>query len=324
MNRYCLGIDTSNYKTSVAVTDLDGSILFSRSEFLEVEQGSRGLRQSTAFFKHVNALPSFIEEAIKFAGRENIGSVAVSNAPRRVEGSYMPVFRAGCSAAEILSAALGVPLYRFSHQEGHIEAIIHPFASEIKEDRVLFYHLSGGTTECLLCTRNGVHIDAEIVGGTKDISIGQLLDRSGVALGYPFPAGGFLDMLAKSREIDGMPGRIKCDDGYFNLSGIETQMMRSIETDGDRLVPGLFRRITELLYDVSSQLTKKYGLKEVYMAGGVSASDTLRKDLSAMCEEDGSFSVRFGDKMFSGDNAVGISLLGGMAYNEACNSNSDK
>ena len=90
-NRYCLGIDTSNYKTSVAITDQDNNIIFEKSDFLEVEHGALGLRQSIAFFKHVNVLPSFIDEALSVVDRSKICCISVSDAYILSSPNYIKV-----------------------------------------------------------------------------------------------------------------------------------------------------------------------------------------------------------------------------------------
>ena len=113
MAKVVLGIDTSNYKTSVALTDENGNIRYQRSEFLKVEQGKRGLRQSVAFFHHCQVLPSFIEEAFQTVDPKEIISVAVSSRPRNVEGSYMPVFLSGVQTGTVISSALQVPMNCF-------------------------------------------------------------------------------------------------------------------------------------------------------------------------------------------------------------------
>ena len=196
MAKVVLGIDTSNYKTSVALTDENGNIRYQRSEFLKVEQGKRGLRQSVAFFHHCQVLPSFIEEAFQTVDPKEIISVAVSSRPRNVEGSYMPVFLSGVQTGTVISSALQVPMNCFSHQEGHIEAILSTLPP-MPQKPFLLFHLSGGTTECLLCERTGEGYAVEIVGGTKDISVGQLLDRAGVQLG---PGNLLPDSAAASRH----------------------------------------------------------------------------------------------------------------------------
>lgn len=309
MNDLTLGIDTSNYKTSVAVTDPEGGTVFQRSEFLKVEQGERGLRQSVAFFRHSQVLPLFIEDVFQHVDAENIRTVAVSDRPRNVEGSYMPVFLAGTNAGRILAAALGAEYQTFSHQEGHIAAALSTIPKI--ESPFLFFHLSGGTTECLLCRRKERGYQVEIVGGTKDISIGQLLDRAGVKLGYSFPAGKYLDQIAGSEPVSVRPGKIKIKDGYFNLSGTETQVLRSIDENGDAVIPGLFERIGALLRDSASDLASRYIIRDVILAGGVAASNTIRLQAESWTEETTGCRIHFGSRELSGDNAVGISLLGG-------------
>ena len=120
MSELYLGIDTSNYKTSIAVTDGNNDVVYQRSEYLEVPEGNRGLRQSECFFRHSNILPQYFEELAKTVDVHRIVSVGVSSRPRRVEGSYMPCFLAGVNAAKQTAAILGIPLHEFSHQDSLI------------------------------------------------------------------------------------------------------------------------------------------------------------------------------------------------------------
>lgn len=321
MKNLSLGIDTSNYKTSVAVTNDEGRILFQKSEYLDVEKGERGLRQSVAFFKQSNALPAMLTEAFGVVDSRDIRVIAVSDKPRRVEGSYMPVFLAGINAAETLAGALDVPVYRFSHQEGHIEAVLS--TSNISEpSKWIMYHLSGGTTEILLCERSMLGFQVQKIGGTYDISFGQLLDRVGVKMGYKFPSGGFLDELAYDSELPVIPSRIKNVDGGFNLSGLETEILRHVGPgkEGSDIIPGLFYRISQLLFETAIDLSRMYDVRNIYLAGGVASSKTVRWNISKMydaymgkCGKDDykNFEIIWGDRRLSGDNAVGISLLGG-------------
>ena len=304
-----LGIDTSNYKTSVALVDTEGNIICNYQEFLEVKKGERGLRQSNALFQHVMKLPDLIEAAITQIEPAHIAGIAVSDKPRPVEGSYMPVFNAGVTTARTLGAALQIPITTFSHQEGHIAAALSTIPKI--ESPFLFFHLSGGTTECLLCRRKKRGYQVEIVGGTKDISIGQLLVRGGVKLGYSFPAGKYLDQIAGSEPVSVRPGKIKIKDGYFNLSGTETQVLRSIDENGDAVIPGLFERIGALLRDSASDLASRYIIRDVILAGGVAASNTIRLQAESWTEAPTGCRIHFGSRELSGDNAVGISLLGG-------------
>ncbi len=309
-NECVLGIDTSNYTTSVAAADKNGSIISDRRKLLEVKQGERGLRQSDALFQHIANLPELIEKLKSDTAGYSIGAVAVSSRPRAVAGSYMPVFNAGISAGSVAASVLEVPLYRFSHQEGHIAAVRAGSGFKPESD-ILCCHLSGGTCEILSCTGSGT----DIVGGSLDISFGQLIDRTGVALGLDFPCGKSLDetALSTSGEADILtPIRVK--DGRFNLSGTETQILRII-ADKDRmpdyglLIKNLFDRITVCLAEAVNQSAAACGTDNVLFAGGVSASAYIRREIGRYISS--GISYEFGAAELSSDNAVGTALLGG-------------
>ncbi len=310
---FSLGIDTSNYKTSVAVTDREGNILYNHQEFLVVKRGERGLRQSEALFQHVQRLPHILSEALANDEiRQNIGAVAVSSRPRPVEGSYMPVFTVGTGYGKTVASALNVPLYEFSHQEGHIEAVKH--YSHMKDvDKLICFHFSGGTTEALLVDEKDHGF--LVAGGSKDLAYGQVLDRVGVSMGLDFPCGEALDNIAVENENKGkmdksMLSKIKVNDCYVNLSGIETQCQRSIgKCSGDELINLLFYRLAQSITEMTRQLAEKYKINNFIYAGGVSGSKFIRKFLA--CNLGSGINTEFGDPKLSSDNAVGTALLGG-------------
>lgn len=114
-NISALGLDTSNYTTSAAFFG-DGE-MDSRGMILPVKEGEIGLRQSDAVFHHTRQLPEVLSMlGDKIGGAKVIG---VSERPRDAKDSYMPCFLVGIGAAQMLAQALGVPLRRFSHQQGH-------------------------------------------------------------------------------------------------------------------------------------------------------------------------------------------------------------
>lgn len=321
MTKHFLGIDTSNYRTSVAAVDERGNVTASKAVLLDVARGERGLRQSDAFFRHSNRLPEYLRELLSLTDPSSVAAVGVSERPRRVEGSYMPCFMAGVNSAQIIGASIGVPVYAFSHQEGHAAAVLESEGRTAPEES-LFFHLSGGTTEALLCRPDRYGYSMEIVGGTLDISIGQLLDRYGVAMGMPFPSGQYLDDIAyralesagfdkKAIACTGVIPKLKIRDGYFNLSGAETRLMKyagaySDDAKGsDPVTAELFASIAGLLADEAAYLSDKYGITNIWMAGGVASSRTVRKLLSSVEDID----IHFGDTALSGDNAVGTALL---------------
>ena len=302
-----LGIDTSNYKTSAAVVNETGEILFNHQQLLKVKQGERGLRQSEALFQHVQNLPAVMEAVFAQEGiRERIGCISVSTRPRPLEGSYMPVFTAGQGYARSLAAALGVPLYELSHQEGHIEAIRH--YSELKDANPLIcFHFSGGTTEAILVDGS----KSEIVGGSRDLAYGQVLDRIGVAMGMAFPAGEAMDRIAENgRKHPSIFTKIKVQDGYVNLSGIETQGQRMFaDYPQEEVLDDLFEKLSASVLEMTLQLSEKYNIKNFIYAGGVSCSQYMRQYL--MNRLTGKLNIAFGRSELSSDNAVGVALIGG-------------
>lgn len=307
MNSASLGIDTSNYKTSVAIVDMAGEVICDFQQYLEVKKGERGLRQSVALFQHVNNLPALFERAFSVLPQDTkIDCISVSSKPRPVEGSYMPVFNAGVSAARTLAAALSVPCFTFSHQEGHIEAVRH-HSTLAQSERFLSFHFSGGTTE-------GLFVDGETirtVGGSKDLSIGQVLDRVGVAMGMVFPCGQEMDelVLQNPPPSENILPKIKCQDGYINLSGIETRCQRTISAvKNTDLIAMLFQRLKESIVQMSLQLSEKYSVSDILFAGGVSASQYIRNHLA---DELDHLNICFGSPRLSTDNAVGTAFLGG-------------
>ena len=309
MRKAFLGIDTSNYRTSCAVVDEDGKILYNHRELLKVPEGKRGLRQSEAFFQHVQRLPEVIEEAMEF--RDSIVSVGVSTRPRPREGSYMPCFTAGTACAREIASALNVPLVEVSHQEGHVAAV--KFFSEMRDDEdVIFYHFSGGTTEAIL--------KDEIIGGTGDISFGQVLDRIGVRLGMQFPSGEEMDKIAlKGGEYKPSLTPIKVRDGHLNLSGIETQAMRVLDhyeeegkTEADGLIREVMDKITDSIILMSRLLAEANNINKFIFAGGVSSSGYIRQRIAE--EFRGKYSYVFGSPVLSGDNACGVAILAGKGY----------
>lgn len=294
-----LGIDTSNYTTSVALTDRNGQILADVRRLLPVKEGARGIRQSEAHFLHIKALPELIKEAFS-QGAFLLRGTAVSSRPRPVEGSYMPVFTAGTAIGASIALAMDIPYREFSHQEGHLEAV-QRYSDFRDEKELIALHLSGGTCE-ILQVRSG---EISIIGGSRDISFGQLVDRFGVAMGLPFPAGPALEAVAEKETSSSRLTTIKTQGLWFNLSGQETQLMNNLGEEG--LARELFEKISNLLIRVLKDARKETGINSILSSGGVSENRIIRQNLKSEFGD----RIAFGKPGLSSDNAVGISLLGG-------------
>lgn len=293
-----LGIDTSNYTTSVGAV---GDVFINERKIIDIKEGMRGIRQSDGVFVHLKELPELFQRLN--IDMKNVSGIGVSTKPRNVEGSYMPVFLAGESFAKVIAKSLDVPLFSYSHQDGHIMAgILSQNATELLEEPFLAVHLSGGTTEILECEYNENHFTAKIVGGTKDISAGQLIDRLGVALGMKFPCGKEIDRLSLSCEREAIKLKTSVKDGYINFSGTETKLLSLVGTEEAELLAK-----TALLV-IGKSLTDAINFckpKNVLFVGGVASNTILRQYF----EKEIKANTYFASRELSCDNAVGIAEL---------------
>lgn len=302
MGKVCLGFDTSNYTTSAAV--FDGQSGVNRGKLLTVAEGSLGLRQSEALFQHVKRLHLMVEQLREEGVIGEIRAVGASTQPREVEGSYMPCFLVGEGQGRSLAAALGVPFYACSHQQGHIAAAAWSAGREdLMDVPHLAWHMSGGTTELLYVEPMGHTVKAKVIGGTSDISAGQLVDRIGVALGLDFPAGKAVDALSKD-SVKGNSFAVKTKDGVFSLSGMENKIRGMIEAGEN---PADVCRFTlETLASVLKRTTlwarETYGDLQVLCSGGVASNSLIRSCLEPL-------GAVFAPAQYSTDNALGVAIL---------------
>ncbi len=309
-----LGIDTSNYTTSLALVCEAGFVQTRR--ILEVKKGECGLRQSDALFLHTVNLPElfpvlFAEYREKFGVDAKVDAVAYSAYPRDAAGSYMPCFLAGKSAAASAASALGVPLMQFSHQAGHIMAALKTCGAQSEVGEEFFaMHLSGGTTELVYAKRDdGIGFSAEIVGDTADISAGQLVDRAGVMLGLKFPCGGELEKLAvEAGNAKGIkPLKVVLRDGRVNMSGAQNRIEALVKAgeDAGRVAYFTLDFVAKNVIALAEYAREQRGDLPIIFAGGVMRNKIIREKILAKLE-----GVYFSDVELSSDNAVGTAYLG--------------
>lgn len=335
--RIFLGIDTSCYTTSAACVCVNGNsaeIVCDERTLLKVAAGERGLRQSDAVFQHVRNLTEILPKIFKQIDRKDVAGVGVSVCPSGREGSYMPVFLAGKSHALSVSAALGVPVYEFTHQQGHIRAAAFDNESLLGKDFFAF-HLSGGTSELL-------HIDSSLsdikkIGGTTDINAGQLVDRLGVAMGLRFPAGKELEKIA----AEALKNKSYADSGFVlpssvknlscSFSGVETKAANALKNGEEhgtvaaavydciartlaKLVKNAIEFETENAARDACSVSKcsigdeTASTKSFLFAGGVASSTILREMLADRLQKV-PVKLHFSRSVLSSDNAVGIAAL---------------
>lgn len=307
MRKPCfLGIDTSNYTTSLAIADEAGHVLANLKIPLFVKNGERGLRQSDAVFQHTKNLPEIFSEAEEFFGEYKPVAVGVSASPRSQTGSYMPCFLAGKSAAYAVSKTMGIPLFELSHQNGHVMAAAYSggMPCDMLDRPFLAFHVSGGTTEALLVTPQKQDYCCEIIGGTKDINAGQAIDRVGVAMGLGFPCGVALEKLALEFSGEKVKPRICVDGGYCNLSGLENKALELYEATNDKNAVAAFVLdfVGATLEMISKNITENFPGYPIVYSGGVMSCSILQKRL----KKENTF---FAEPAFSADNAAGVALL---------------
>ena len=298
-----LGLDTSNYTTSAAV--FDGTAGEHASRLLDVRPGELGLRQSDALFQHVKRMPELLERFAEEGRLAEIEAVGASTRPRAVEGSYMPCFLAGESQGRGIAAALKVPFYPHSHQQGHLAAAAWSAGRlELLDAPFLAWHLSGGTTELLLVKPERFTVTAEIIGGTSDLSAGQLIDRTGVLLGLQFPAGKALDGLYAQADACYEP-RVKRKDLTFSLSGMENQVKKLAEQGEKKANIARFAidAVSNVVWRTTEEAQRRYPGLPVLCSGGVASNSQLREGLCSLC------GAVFAQPQFSTDNAMGTAVL---------------
>lgn len=315
MSKVCfLGVDTSNYTTSLALA-CEGKILANVKKLLPVKEGECGLRQSDALFAHVKNLPEVSAVLAEQMEGLTVGGVGVSYRPRNQEGSYMPCFLAGVASAELVAATSSAPLYRFSHQCGHLRAALYSAGQDALAQRAFgAFHISGGTTEMLLVRPSENGFSAEIVGGTRDLNAGQLVDRIGVMLGLAFPCGAALEALALTNTKKIPCRKVRSENGYVHLSGVENIVRKLYDETGDAALCAAFLLdyLAKAVIEMSRDLRLMAGEDvPIVYAGGVMSNTVIRAAVERTLAN-----VFFAEPAFSTDNAAGIALLAEEAFHK--------
>ena len=309
---YFLGLDTSNYTTSVALYNNETNRLVHYRKLLPVKDGTIGLRQSDAVFFHTRQMAPLMEELFLACPEAKIDAIGVSVSPRDAEDSYMPCFLVGENMAKSIGAVLNVPVYSFSHQAGHVMAALASVNRlDLAEQEFLAFHVSGGTTDLLYVRPHSEKvITITQIASSLDLKAGQAVDRVGVMLGLSFPAGKALDALSLQAEPCRFTHKPVLKDGSCCLSGIENickKMMENGEAPSKVALCCLdyIGKTLDAMVDYS--LEQHPGLP-VLFCGGVMSNTLLRERLSKRDN------VLFGQAEFSSDNACGAAVLGAISH----------
>lgn len=314
----CLGLDTSCYTTSIALCCLGDSaadgLFFQARKLLDVELGARGLMQSEAVFQHINAAPALMERLLSEHPGAKVAAVCASVRPRPAEDSYMPVFRVGESLGRSVAASLRVPFFQATHQQGHLRAARVDTGLDADKP-YLALHLSGGTTELLYVERDTV----KRLGGSCDLHAGQLIDRTGVAMGMPFPSGPALEALALTGTASSrLPATVRGLDCHF--SGAESCALRWLEAgtlSHADIAAEVFSCVARTVAKLVLAGCRETGVWDVLLGGGVISSAFIRKELSARAAaRSRAAALHYSRPDLAGDNAVGVAMLGAGYYSK--------
>ena len=299
-----LGIDTSNYASSIAVIDYEkNKILLNEKQFLPVKQGECGLRQQDAVFGHIKNLIDMLELVHNKFDLSCVQAVGVSVKPTNEDGSYMPCFLVGKLLSQMVKAVKDVPVIQTTHQDGHLNSALFSLNDEnLYNQKIIVFHVSGGTTDMILVENGQI---TQTVGSSNDLFAGQAVDRLGVKLGFAFPAGVYVSQLAKECDEIIKP-KVSVKGLNCNLSGLQNQCEKLIEEGRDNayVCKYCLSFISRTLIKMAENAREVYGKLPIVFVGGVMSSDTIQKIVQDNLDD-----VRFVQPVFSSDNAIGTAAV---------------
>jgi N6-L-threonylcarbamoyladenine synthase len=290
----------------MALVDGRQGLIWEKRFSLPVQKGGLGLRQSEAVFAHLKSLPGIWAEGAFFLKEASLAGVSASTRPRPQAGSYMPVFKVGEAFGKIIARTLDLAFLPSTHQEGHVMGGL--WSAGLPEGRYLVWHLSGGTTELLEVLEGPPGtLSLKLIGGTEDLNAGQFIDRLGVKMGLPFPAGRELEKIARG----GAPGAVKLPVAVkgtqISFSGPASAAQRLLEKGcpPEDLARAVETCIADSLFSAVNSLPSPERYDALLLVGGVAANSFIRERLAARLE---GWTVKGADPRFAGDNAVGLAV----------------
>ena len=307
-----LGIETSCDETAAAIV-MNGSTMLSSevSSQITVHHPYGGVVPELASRKHIEAIVPIVSKAIQSSGVnfKQIDGIAVTQGPGLI-GSLL----VGFSFAKAYAFALDIPWVGVNHLEGHLNSVFlepdpppFPFVSLL---------VSGGHTNLYYVTS---HLDAELMGQTRDDAAGEAFDKVAKMLGLGYPGGSIIDRLATEGNSNKIvfPRTYLNKDGFdFSFSGIKTAVHRYIHLHKDNfrnqvpdIAAGFQASVIEVLtYKViNAALTK--GCSHITLVGGVAANKGLREKIIPAAEKKG-LKVHIPSIHLCGDNAAMIATAG--------------
>lgn len=316
-----LGIESSCDDTSAAVLK-NGYLLSNVIASQKVHEAYGGVVPELASRAHQQNIVPVVDQAIKQAGidRKEISAVAFTRGPGLL-GSLL----VGTSFAKGYALAAGIPMIEINHLQGHVLA--HFLKEEGAENRSPeFPHLcllvSGGNSQIILVKD---HLEMEVIGQTIDDAAGEAFDKCAKVMGMPYPGGPLIDKLAKEGNPDAFQfAKPQIKDLDYSFSGLKTSFLyflrdqlkeneNFIEENKADLCASLQRTIIDILMKKLIKACKETGIREVTVAGGVSANSGLQNALRLEAKKRhwNLFIPKFA---FTMDNAAMIAMTGHYKY----------
>ena len=281
-----LAIESSCDETAVAVIK-DGELLSNIvSTQIEVHQKYGGVMPEIASRLHAENISVVLKEAVEKANikLEDVDAFAVTRGPGLIGALHV-----GLQAAKTLAMLYHKPLIPVHHLAGHIYA--NEFIAPL-EFPLLAVVVSGGNSELVIMED---HLNFKIIGETRDDAIGECYDKVARVLGLPYPGGVPIDRLAKEGEHTyNLPIPLKGEHTYdLSYSGLKTNvinLVHNLEQKGEKVnVANMCRSFQDvavgLVVDRACRAVEEYKVKEVILAGGVSANSYLRLEMKKNMDE---------------------------------------
>ena len=283
-----LAIESSCDETSVAIIDHGNLLSNIVSSQIDVHAKYGGVMPEIASRLHCENIGYVIKEALEKANvtLEDIDAFAITRGPGLIGALHV-----GMQAAKTLAMVYDKPLIPVHHLAGHIYA--NEFVDEFTFP-MLAVVVSGGNTELVLMKD---HLEFEIISSTRDDAVGESFDKVARCMGLPYPGGVVIDKLAKEGEHTyDLPVPLRGEHTYdLSYSGLKTNiinMVHNLEQKGEKVnVPNMCRSFQDvavgLVVNRAIKAVEEYKVKQVILAGGVSANSYLRSEMKREMEERG-------------------------------------
>ena len=323
MSTIILGIESSCDDTSAAIVK-DGYLVSNVVAGQAVHESYGGVVPELASRAHQQNIVPVVHEALKRAGvtKEELSAVAFTRGP-----GLMGSLLVGVSFAKGFARSLGIPMIDVNHLTGHVLANfikVEGEASEHPQFPFLCLLVSGGNSQIILVK---AYNDMEILGQTIDDAAGEAIDKCSKVMGFGYPGGPIIDRLARQGNPKAYTFSKPHIPGLdYSFSGLKTSFLYSlrdwtkeepnfIENHKEDLAASLEATIVEILMDKLRKAAKQYKIKEIALAGGVSANTGLR---TAFCD----YAKRYGWNVYipkfgyTTDNAAMVAMTGYFKYQD--------